>query len=138
MTTYTVQMHDGRSWDSVGIRLDPNKGVPVACSSFTADTGSREEMEQLKEFADRVCGGTLRVVATIDGWTWSTDPPAVAGWFAVLLSHEEDSISTQAMFFTGGRARTFTAGTLIAHAGPLPDQTTAEAWGYYHDPDDPD
>jgi hypothetical protein len=64
MTTYTVQMHDSRSWDSFGIRLDPNKRVPVACSPSSANTGSREEMEKLKEFADRVCGGTLRVVAT--------------------------------------------------------------------------
>jgi hypothetical protein len=64
MITFTVQMHDGRSWDSFGIRLDPNKRVPVACSAFNADTGSREEMEELKEFADRVCGGTLRVIAT--------------------------------------------------------------------------
>jgi hypothetical protein len=61
MTTYTVQMHDGHSWDSFGIRLDPNRRVPVGCSPFSADTGSREEMEQLMEFANRVCGGTLRV-----------------------------------------------------------------------------
>jgi hypothetical protein len=74
----------------------------------------------------------------IDGWTWSTDPPAGAGWFAVLLSYEEDGTSTHAMVFAEGRARTFTAGTLLAHAGPFPDQATAEAWGQDHDPDDPD
>jgi len=73
----------------------------------------------------------------IDGWAWSTDPPTHGdGWFAVLLSYEEDGTSTHAMVFAGGRARTFTAGTLIAHAGPFPDQATAEEWGYDHDPDD--
>jgi len=64
MTTYTVQMHDGRSWNSFGVRMDHNKRIPVACSPFSADTGSKEEMEQLKAFANRVCGGTLRVAAT--------------------------------------------------------------------------
>ena len=63
MTTYTVQMHDGRNWNSFGVRMDHNKRIPVACSPFSADTGSREEMEQLKAFANRVCGGTLRVAA---------------------------------------------------------------------------
>jgi hypothetical protein len=61
MSTYTVQMHDGRTWDSFGIRLDPDKRIPVACHPDRAATGSRKEMVRLKEDAARICGGTLRV-----------------------------------------------------------------------------
>jgi hypothetical protein len=61
MPTYTVQMHDGRTWDSFGIRLDPDKRIPVACHPDRAATGSREEMDRLREDAVRICGGTLRV-----------------------------------------------------------------------------
>jgi hypothetical protein len=73
----------------------------------------------------------------IDSWNHSDDPPG-DGWFAVLLSYEEDGISPGVMQFANGRAVTLRAGGVVAHAGPFPDQPTAEAWAFAHDPDWPD
>ena len=73
----------------------------------------------------------------IDSWDLSDEPPG-DGWFAVLLSYEEDGISPDAMQFRNGAPITFRAGNLVAHAGPFPDQSTAEAWALAHDPDWPD
>lgn len=68
MTAYMVQMHDGRNWHHFGIRMDPNTRLPTGCSALLADTGSKSEMEDLKAFADRVCGGSLRVAKVPARW----------------------------------------------------------------------
>ena len=59
---YRVEAQDGKAW-SFGVRVDANKRIPVFCSLDLADTGAQSQMEELREWAQRVCGGTLRVAA---------------------------------------------------------------------------
>jgi hypothetical protein len=58
-TLYRVEAHDGNRW-SFGV-ITAGSSVPKFCSLAQADTGTRAEMEALKEEAARLCGGTLRV-----------------------------------------------------------------------------
>ncbi len=57
---YRVEVHDGSSY-AYGIRVDPNKRIPVFCGLMNADVGTRSEMMELMQTANRLCGGTLRV-----------------------------------------------------------------------------
>lgn len=96
--------------------------------------GQLEAMAQAEAKAqtEAIEGG--QVIGT---WDLSTDPPC-DGWFAVLLSYDDDGITPDVMQFLNGATVTPKGGNLVAHAGPFPDKATAMEWCYAHDPDDQD
>jgi hypothetical protein len=57
---YRVEAHDGKGW-TFGIRRDDNHGYPKFCGLANAEIGSLEDATFLKQEADALCGGTLRV-----------------------------------------------------------------------------
>ena len=60
--TYRVEAHDGKRW-SFGIRINPNSRIPEFCDLGAApEFDSRSEAMSLLDDADRLCGGSLRVV----------------------------------------------------------------------------
>jgi hypothetical protein len=65
-TTYRVEVHDGEGWN-FGIRMNDNSRVPEFCSLLFSDQfNTRIEAQHLRNEADRLCGGTLRVTSVQD------------------------------------------------------------------------
>ena len=130
----------------------PSDGFQTLCSyarNYIEEYGDEPEVDEL----DRIIASLSQLIArqkpaqriplmNPTEWDWirdgTCDDPPVNGWFAVLLSYEEDGITPDAMQFRNGAPISFRAGNLVAHAGPFPDQSTAEAWALAHDPDWPD
>lgn len=57
---YRVEAHDGNTY-SFGIKIDPNKRIPIFCNLDVADLLPRSAAQQLMATAIQHCGGTLRL-----------------------------------------------------------------------------